>query len=271
VTLSHVAAAESPLHRRVVFLLAPPRSGAEVVRDALAVVPGVRTIDEPTHLFDEVLLRIWASSKLEGRDGIGRLASEDELLPAGRQLADSILIDGMQPDERLVEYTPDHAMVTGVIAAVYPDASFVAVARDGRAVTQDLVRGPHRRHRWAVVAARQWADAQRAIATGATTHQLRFEALTASPEDQLTQLAAAIGLPMSALDLERAAASVRAAAPAYATDAGLAAAAAAEAAGSDELAGLGYGGPRPGVAAQVLRRAWRATLPRGATLPRRPR
>ena len=261
-TLADRAAAESPLHRRVVFLLGPPRSGAEVVRDALAVVPGVRAIREPTHLFDEVLLRIWASSKLEGRDGIGRLASEDELLPALRRLADTILIDGLQPGERLVEYTPDHAMVTGVIGAVYPDAAFVAVARDGRAVTQDLVHGPHRRHRWAVVAARQWADAQRAIASETTTHRMRFEALTAAPEDQLARLADAIGLTMSGADVERAAASVRAAAPGYASDAGVTAAAAAEAVGSHELAGLGYGGPRPGIAARVLRGAWRATLPR---------
>jgi hypothetical protein len=112
------------------------------------------------------------------------------------------------------------------------------------------------------VAARQWADAQRAIASASITHELHLEHLLADPEGQLAQLAAAIDVTMAEPDVARAAAVVRAAAPGYATDAGVNAAAAAEAVGGDALRALGYGGTTGGLAARVLRSAWRATLPR---------
>jgi hypothetical protein len=263
VTLSAADAALSPLHRRLVFLFAPPRSGAEVVRDALATCPGVRTLAEPTHLFDEALLRIWASSKAPGRDGIGRLVDEDELLPAMRRLADSILASAVPGGERLVEYTPGHATVADVIAKVYPDAWFVAVERDGRAATQELVHGPHKRYRWAVVAARQWADAHRALTRGPTATRVHLETFLSDAERELAALATALDLSVDDEDVTRAAAVVRAGAADYATEPGTVAVAAAEAAATRQLEALGYGGLRSGIGDRVLRRAWRVTLPRG--------
>jgi hypothetical protein len=180
-----------------------------------------------------------------------------------RRLADSILICAVADGERLVEYTPGHATVADVIAKVYPDAWFVAVDRDGRAATQDLVHGPHKRYRWAIVAARQWADAHRALDRGPSTARVHLETLLSDAEHELTSLAAALGLPVDDEDITRAAAVVRAGASDYDGEVRAVAAAAAEAAGASELAALGYAGQRGGLGDRLLRQAWRATLPRG--------
>jgi hypothetical protein len=243
----------------MLFLLGPPRSGGELVRDALATFSDVQAVALPTRLFSDGFLRLWVSSQHKGRDGIGRLAPEAAFLHALRGLADAIFVEAAGDSRLLAEYTSEHALVLDIMRAVYPDALFVAVRRDGRAVTQDLVHGPHRSHRFAIVAARHWVEAERALMTVPVDHRVELETLLTDPVVHLRRLADALQLQPSVDELEAAAGVIAAARSGYATRVRLAARSAAEAVGASELAARNDDGPTSGLPDRLMRATWRAT------------
>jgi hypothetical protein len=142
----------SELHGRVIFVLAPPHSGAEAVVRVLATAPGVVAAPAPSRLFETAVPRLVGNYGLGGGFGLSALVDPQSFLGAVRRLTDSVLA-GVTRDQRLVEYSPGHVQQVSLLAAVYPDAHLVRVTRDPRAVAADAG------WRRALGSARMWAAA----------------------------------------------------------------------------------------------------------------
>lgn len=175
-------AEESPLHGRIIFILASRESGAGLVLKALGRLPGVAAAPTATNLFSfgfHAMLDTWvASSPGDRLGGLKDLVEEQEFLWGVRRLADGLLgplAEGTS-DDVIVEYSPDHIRSVDAIAALYPDAYLLHVVRDGGEVAgriasyhRDLylpLTGqptPHE-HLWRLAAAGAdlWCDDQRA-------------------------------------------------------------------------------------------------------------
>lgn len=132
--LADAAARTSPLHGRVVFLIASPDTGAEVLVEALLAVPGIGGHAAPSGLFADVLGEVLTNYALgaepdeagpgpSGSTGIAVLAGPQVVLGALRELADAVLLPSA--GELVVDYTPDHIRAPQYVAAVYPDAHYV--------------------------------------------------------------------------------------------------------------------------------------------------
>ena len=77
-----------------------------------------------------------AAMRVTGRaSGIAQLADRDEVRQVARDLAQRWLARALKPSDRyLVEKSPDHLYAALEIDAVFPDARFISVIRDGRDV-----------------------------------------------------------------------------------------------------------------------------------------
>jgi uncharacterized protein (TIGR03032 family) len=133
------AASSESLFDRPVFIVAPPRSGASLFFETLALAPGVFTLGGQGHsVFDSV-----ASLGPEQRGfESNRLLAEDADPAVVRNL-ETMLLDRVrdrygQPPRtgarglRLVEMTPRNAVRVPFLARAFPDARFVYVFRDPR-------------------------------------------------------------------------------------------------------------------------------------------
>jgi hypothetical protein len=182
-------ASTSPLYERVVFVLAPPLSGAESVVRLLATAPGVVAGPGPSRLFETAVPQLIGNYELGEGFGLAALVDEGEFVTAVRRLTDSIL-GGAANGSTLVEYTPRHAEHAGFLTAVYPDARLLQVVRDPRSVAAAAGL------RKALPAARTWAAAHRSVlgafGSGSLT-TVRVESLRGP--DEVTAL-------LHALDLE---------------------------------------------------------------------
>jgi Sulfotransferase family len=190
------AARTSPLHGRVVFVLATPETGAERLLAALDLLPGVTTTPVPTHLFSQgigTLLDTWVTRT---RPALGELADDQRFLRDLRALADEPLLARRTAAdaEWIVEYTPDHITSLPAVMAVYPDALFLHLVRDGRQVAAGLSS----LFSWPPsVAVRRWCDDQRAalaLGDGPNVLVLAMEVLLDDPRLCLGEFAARLGL-----------------------------------------------------------------------------
>jgi uncharacterized protein (TIGR03032 family) len=124
---------------RPVFVVAPPRSGASLLRDTLALAPGVWTIGAEGHAVFTGIAALrperhgFVSDRLLAADAnpsvVGAL--EDLLLARLRDR------EGRPPATgslglRLLEATPRNALGVPFLARAFPDALFVYVFRDPR-------------------------------------------------------------------------------------------------------------------------------------------
>jgi hypothetical protein len=205
--LAPPAAAASPLSGRLVFVLAPPGSGAEIVEAALrAAGAGGRGV--PSGLVAEGLGEVLNNFALGatpdddsrgpvGSNGVSVLAGPQPVLEALRALGDAVLATDAAV---IVEHSPEHARWAPFLAAIYPDATYVHVVRDGRrllaAAGDDLVRAADD---WAVVG-RRILD----LPAGITVRRVRIEDLRADPT-RIVRLVDDLGLG----DGDAAAAAVR--------------------------------------------------------------
>src|SRR5437867_77903 len=175
----------SPLHGRLVFLLASPESGAELLLEALGRLPGVAIGRVPTHLFAQggaMMFDKWTAGEYTTRpQGIAELVDEQVFFAGVRKLAD-VVLGAIAPEgaDRIVEYSFGHIFHTGVITSIYPEAHLVHVVRDGRQVVTRLATPLHR---WlARDAARRWREDQEALLEReglANLHVVRVEDLVA--------------------------------------------------------------------------------------------
>ncbi len=212
----------TPLAGRIpVFVVGAPRSGTTWLQLLLAQHPGVATSQE-THLFERYLAHLDEVWRREGaldaeRDiGLGSLLSEDDFYALCRAFAEGVLgrIESDDQEKRvIVEKTPGHALSGPFIHALFPDAHFIHVIRDPRAVVSSLLKAGHGwGRRWAprgpVTAARVWrthVEAGLAIAERTERyHEVRYEQLHDEGADRLGRLLDALGLAADAEFCERA-------------------------------------------------------------------
>jgi len=210
-----------------------PRSGTTWLQLLLAQHPGVVTSQE-THLFERYLAHfdtVWRGEVTRGAEreiGLRPLLTEGEFHVLCRAFADGILsridggagpasenpaLSGGAGGRVVVEKTPGHVLSAEFIHALFPDAHFVHVVRDPRAVVSSLVRaGRGWGQRWAprgpATAARVWREhIEAGLAIPGFSdryHEIRYEALHAEGPKILEGLLTAFGLESDETWCERA-------------------------------------------------------------------
>ena len=196
-------AKESSLFGRVIFLVASPASGADVLVRALSEFPQLAVIPTHTDLFSSGIKRILDHWIQDGTNqGMHHICSnEQEFLVAARLLADAPLEAARTAlgGDLVVEYTPDHIKLVDDVRALYPEARIVHIVRDGRHVADRLAYG--RDAIPARFAARRWVDDQRSVMNAAVDGTVKLEALLTDPVGALKALAEGLEIdaPSSAL------------------------------------------------------------------------
>lgn len=211
-----------------VFLVGAPRSGTTWLQLLLGQHPGIATAQE-THLVDWYMGKLDAAWEREGqveivrRVGLHGLISEQDFENVLRHFAGTVLgaILARKPGAGVVlEKTPAHVEHWRLIHRVLPDARFVHLIRDPRAVVASLKRvantwGGDWAPKAAVDGARMWATAvsQREAMRGALGDayvEVKYEDLRGDPVGCLSDLYRWLGLEA---DVEGARAAVAACHP----------------------------------------------------------
>ncbi|MBK1726997.1 sulfotransferase family protein [Halorhodospira neutriphila] len=193
------------MSKRYAFIVGAPRSGTTWLQLMLARYPGVDTCQE-THLFNGFLAplhRAWRH--YEGnRRGVGLQAAipYERFVGLQRELALAVL-DAIGEGPVILEKTPAHVRVAEEIVQILPEARFIHLVRDPRAVTASLMAagkdwGGHWASTKAASNAKRWhADVASGVAIqGLTEHylELRYETLLEAPEESLHRAAEWLGL-----------------------------------------------------------------------------
>jgi hypothetical protein len=197
-------------NKKLVFVVGPARSGTTWLQRLLAQSPNAATAHE-THLFSNYLRSPPESWRRHegGWTGLHHLISEDELLEWMRGFAELCLgrIADARPDVRMIlEKTPKHGEHVADILRLFPDAFFIHIIRDPRAVVPSL-RAASRSwgSTWAPgrlkEACAYWEDRVtrgRAIATMTPRYrEISYERLHADGADQIAALFAWLKEPIS--------------------------------------------------------------------------
>lgn len=183
-----------PLRDRVVIVLGAARSGTTWLHRMLCAHPDIAgTETGETWLFPDIA-PLWADDL--------RAAVGDETLERGLREFCDVLLDSMR--ERLkpaathvCEKTPATVWRLPMLAAVYPDAYYVHVVRDGRDAVVSMVESGFMDGDLAA-AARTWVDAVSRARGGSAElpkfREVRYEDLLADPSGGVTALWEWIGL-----------------------------------------------------------------------------
>jgi len=119
---------------RPIFIVGSPRSGTTLLFDVLNRSAGVASLGTESHLLWEMYHpaggRSWRSHEVRPED-IGRL--EARLL--------TWAISEITADRRYVDKSPRNSVRVRYLHALFPDARFVYLRRDGRAVVSSLMTG----------------------------------------------------------------------------------------------------------------------------------
>ena len=204
---------------KTVFLVGCPRSGTTWLQIILGSHPQIATVRE-THLFDRYLADIYARYDSEaqklGKDGLRILLGEAALDRLCRGFADGVLaeIAATRPGCAFVlEKTASQIWTTQLMRRLYPEAYFLHIVRDPRAVAASMLA--YARESWAnegepdvLTAAEAWLSAvtighRELAALGERRIELRYEDLVASPDATLATLLARLGLEPMAYDPAR--------------------------------------------------------------------
>ncbi len=175
----------------MIFLVGVPRSGTNWLQRLLALHPDVVALPAETHLFSEGIrhLQDRVQHGLVRSPATGTVFMERQaFLRAARAFCDAAyggVAAALDPVARLVlERTPSHVYHLDLLGAVYPDAHYVHIVRDGRDVVRSQLAqswGPST----LAEAARQWAEgvagARAAGRDLAFYHEVRYEDLLADP------------------------------------------------------------------------------------------
>jgi hypothetical protein len=216
---------------RPVFIFGAPRSGTSLLYSMVRSAPGTAHWPGEAHEIWEAdyhpALRGWTSNALD---------ASDVTPEGGRRIRRSFfLVAG--PHRRLVDKTPRNAMRVAFVDALFPDATFVFLKRDGRDNVSSLINAwrtpryrtyflPEPHHipgvdpRWwkfvlypgwrddlhgpvEVVCARQWAASNdlaldaAAGVAGGRWIEVRYEDLVAEPDATIADLLERLGLDYS--------------------------------------------------------------------------
>lgn len=153
-----------PPNTKLIFLVGAPRSGTTWLQLLLSTSPQIATAVE-THFFSlyaRSLFSAWQRAAGQRRVGLRNLMVEEEYFCLIRQFASTIFarILAAKPGATTVlEKTPDHAVYWQDILATFPNAFFLHVIRDPRAVVASLRS-----------ASQSWADWESPSMTAGCTH-----------------------------------------------------------------------------------------------------
>jgi len=186
--------------RRYVFLLGAPRSGTTWLQIMLSSHPEVSTCQE-THLFSGYLSGLERSWRKHAGDqrGVGLQAAltRSRFIELQRHFALSVL-DAIGDTPVVLEKTPAHITVLGQLQEVLPEARFIHIVRDPRAVAASLAAaGRDWGRSWASTSAlhnaRRWrANVSEGLALRQAVpgrcFQLRYEDLLADTAGHLAEL-----------------------------------------------------------------------------------
>lgn len=121
-------------------MMAMPRSGTSWLQGILAKLPEIATVRE-THLADNYLrhlVKAWNNeAKQPAPDGLRALLTEAEFYDSVKYFSDRILnkISEFKPDADIIlEKTPDNLNFVPLLNHLYPEAYFIHLIRDPRAV-----------------------------------------------------------------------------------------------------------------------------------------
>jgi Sulfotransferase family len=203
-----------------VFIIALPRSGTSWLQGMLGFLPEIATVRE-THLVDNYLqhlIKSWNNEqKALAPDGLKAILSEAEFYASLKVFSDRILNKFLdfKPDAQIIlEKTPDNLNFVPLLARLYPQAYFIHVIRDPRAVVASNLA--LKQEKWGWIGAEQnqislalkWnqgiANRDRAQALLQERFlEVRYEDLHGDRGGQLAKVATFLGLNYSQEQLEK--------------------------------------------------------------------
>jgi hypothetical protein len=123
-----------PAPSRPIFVLGAPRSGTTVLFDVLNQAPGVASLDRETGVVWDTFHRV------EDADWASHEVGPEDLTPAERRYL-YWAIDRLALRKRYLDKLPRNTLRVLYLQSLFPDASFVFLRRDGRAVVSSLMTG----------------------------------------------------------------------------------------------------------------------------------
>jgi len=187
--------ADSPLSGRMIFNVGSRRSGTYWLQRIVTAHPEVAAVPSETHLFAGGIAPLFEGFQhsLRSSAKVGEVYVErDAVLDATRDLCDVVFAGAVEPGAaRIAERTPLHVFHLELIGAIYPDAHFVHIIRDGRDVARSIAA-----QRWGPEgieeAAAEWRDAilaaRRAGLSRDVYREIRYEELLGDPASVVTDL-----------------------------------------------------------------------------------
>lgn len=132
-----------PVVQRPIFIVAAPRSGADMLGEALAAAQGVATLgDRAASVYESVAGlsppgREWQDNRLTQADVLPELVGE---LRANLEAALAPSPPDAEPP-RLLEGMPKTALRIPFLQAIFPDSTFVFMYREPRLTLAEMLRG----------------------------------------------------------------------------------------------------------------------------------
>lgn len=194
-----------------VFVVGSPRSGTTVLGKCLASHPVLAGADESLfllHLWELFAQRHQGQFRKGWAPMSGYLPAEDLLDEIG-QFSDRVFstLSRRLRKPRIVDHTPIYGLLAPFINVIYPDAIYIHIIRDGRAVVSSLANSAAQGFKWADSdtgsLGAMWADIvtmtrERCGSLGASRYvEVRYEDLCGEPDPVLRGLCERLGLDWS--------------------------------------------------------------------------
>lgn len=193
-----------------VFIVGAPRSGTTWLQLLLSQSDRISTAQE-THLFSEYLKSFSASWKAHSSDsraiGLQNIYTWTEFLELKKKITEDVftrILNKKESADIVLEKTPDHVFYWREILELYPDAYFIHLIRDPRAVVASMrATGAQWRNPWAVAGiadlSRAWTSAisEGRKVSDATPHAraIHYEEIVRNGPELLNDLWSWLGAP----------------------------------------------------------------------------